>query len=140
MNNILIACKSTVQEDNFQNKVSYFKNDNFELRFETILIFSKMYDLFGVHILSMFQSGTGFTNSNVGKSAGAWKPLQKASKSLVVLNKKEDSSCFTFLHLEAVKLCLIMMCSICFRLSTFIIWDLLEKTILKVGIAIENST
>lgn len=140
MNSILIACKNTVQEDNFQNKVSYFKNDNFKRSFETMLIFSKMYDLFSVHILSMFQSGTGLINSNVGQSAGAWKPLQKASKSLVVFNQKEDSSCFTLPTFEGCELCLIIMCSICSRLSTFIIWDLLEKTILKVGIAIENST
>lgn len=72
---------------------------------------------------------------NVGQSGGAWKTLSKASVSLIVQKRKD--SCFFVLPIfgdsEAMYNSHVPSW---YRLKTFIMWDLLDKIILKVRVAI----
>lgn len=72
--------------------------------------------------------------TNVGQSLEAWKALQKASVSLIVFNKREDSPCFILPTFRDSKATFSFHASTCSRLNVFVIWDLLEKSILKVKV------
>lgn len=72
--------------------------------------------------------------TNVGQSLEAWKALQKASVSLIVFNKREDSLCFILPTFRDSKAAFSFHASTCSRLNVFVIWDLLEKSILKVKV------